>query len=238
MGLHHSPSIVTDGLIMCLDAGNPRSYTATSGNNWIDLSGNGFSGNLTANTSYDSANLGSIVFDGTTTSRFELANTNYPTTWTSPITIDTWIRISSAHVWDTVYRSPIVIRGSYQGHIAIARATSDNRLVFSVRGSTLNPITGGAVITRDVWHHVVGIWNGRIASIGINGKIVSTSSVTTADGTPSSAIWTVGGNNALSSASSTTGLNGNVSSVKIYNRALSSNEIQQNFNALRPRYGL
>lgn len=238
MGLHHSPSIVTDGLILCLDAGNPRSYNASSGNNWIDLSGNGFSGFLTANTTYDSANLGSIVFDGTTDSRFEVANTNYPTTWTSPITIDTWIRISSDHVWDTVYRSPIVIRGSYQGHIAIARAASNNLLIFSVRGTTINLLTGGASIVRDVWHHVVGIWNGRMASIGINGKIISTSSISTVDGTPSSAIWTVGGNNGLSSASSTTGLNGNVSSVKIYNRALSSAEIQQNFNATRSRYGV
>jgi hypothetical protein len=40
MGLHHNSKIVTDGLVLCLDAANPKSYPG-SGNTWKDLSGNG-----------------------------------------------------------------------------------------------------------------------------------------------------------------------------------------------------
>ena len=43
MALAHSPKIVTDGLVLCLDAGNPKSYPG-SGTTWYDLSGNGNNG--------------------------------------------------------------------------------------------------------------------------------------------------------------------------------------------------
>ena len=45
MSLNHSPAIVTDGLVLCLDAANPRSYPK-SGTTWSDLSGNGNHGAL------------------------------------------------------------------------------------------------------------------------------------------------------------------------------------------------
>ena len=62
MGLSHSPRIVTDGLVMCLDAGNSRSYPGT-GTVWTDLAGN--IGTLTNGPTFNSENGGSVVFDGT-----------------------------------------------------------------------------------------------------------------------------------------------------------------------------
>ena len=38
MGINYSPKIVTDGLVLCLDAANPLSYPG-SGSTWNDLSG-------------------------------------------------------------------------------------------------------------------------------------------------------------------------------------------------------
>ncbi len=63
MGLIHSPSIVTDGLVLCLDAANSRSYPGT-GATWTDLKG-GNNGTLENGPTFDAANGGSIVFDGT-----------------------------------------------------------------------------------------------------------------------------------------------------------------------------
>jgi len=63
MGLSHSPRIVTNGLVLCLDAGNRQSYPG-SGTTWTDLSGNGKNGTLTNGPTYTSANVGAIVFDG------------------------------------------------------------------------------------------------------------------------------------------------------------------------------
>ena len=46
MGLAHSPRIVTDGLILALDAANTKSYPSSGGSTWYDLSGKGNNGTL------------------------------------------------------------------------------------------------------------------------------------------------------------------------------------------------
>ena len=60
----YNPSIITSGLVMCVDAASPRSYPG-SGTNWYDGSGTGNNGVLQNGPTYSSANLGSIVLDGT-----------------------------------------------------------------------------------------------------------------------------------------------------------------------------
>ena len=64
MGLSHSPQISLNGLVLCLDAANSKSYPG-SGTTWTDLSGGGNNGTLTNGPTYSSGNLGSLVFDGT-----------------------------------------------------------------------------------------------------------------------------------------------------------------------------
>jgi hypothetical protein len=63
MSLSHSPLIVRDGLVLCLDAANPRSYPK-SGTTWSDLAGanNGTLTNMTDNFNQD--DKGSLSFDG------------------------------------------------------------------------------------------------------------------------------------------------------------------------------
>jgi hypothetical protein len=63
MGLGHSPRIVTDGLVLCLDAANARSYPGT-GTTWADLTKN-TDVSLTNSISFTSENSGSFIFDGT-----------------------------------------------------------------------------------------------------------------------------------------------------------------------------
>ena len=64
MGLSHSPKIVTNGLVLALDAANNKSYPG-SGTTWSDLSNTGKNLTLTNGPTFSAANLGSIVFDGT-----------------------------------------------------------------------------------------------------------------------------------------------------------------------------
>ena len=63
MGISYNPKIVTNGLVLCLDAANAKSYPG-SGTAWTDLSGLGNTGTLTNGPTYSSANNGSIVLDG------------------------------------------------------------------------------------------------------------------------------------------------------------------------------
>ena len=63
MAFNYSPKIVTDGLVLCLDAGNPNSYPG-SGNTWKDLSRGRNNGTLVNGPTFSGANGGSLVFDG------------------------------------------------------------------------------------------------------------------------------------------------------------------------------
>ena len=64
MAFSYSPKIVTDGLVLYLDAANTKSFTSGSAV-WNDLGRGGNNGALTNGPTYSSANGGSIVFDGT-----------------------------------------------------------------------------------------------------------------------------------------------------------------------------
>ena len=63
MATYYSPKIVTNGLVLCLDAGNTKSYSG-SGTTWTDLSESATNGTLTNGPTFNSDNKGSIVFDG------------------------------------------------------------------------------------------------------------------------------------------------------------------------------
>jgi hypothetical protein len=63
MSVIGGPDIITDGLVLYLDAANTKSYIG-SGTTWKDLSRNSNDGTLTNGPTFDSGNSGSIVFDG------------------------------------------------------------------------------------------------------------------------------------------------------------------------------
>ena len=67
MGLGHSPRIVTDGLVLVLDAGNPKNYNSTISTNWTDTIG-GNNGTLFGGTHHNDGpfvGAGYVEFDGT-----------------------------------------------------------------------------------------------------------------------------------------------------------------------------
>ena len=63
MAYRNGPKIVTDGLVLCLDAAIGKSYPG-SGTTWYDLSGNGNNGTI-VNATFNSSNNGTIYLDGT-----------------------------------------------------------------------------------------------------------------------------------------------------------------------------
>ena len=100
MGLAHSPRIVTDSLVLCLDAANTKSYGG-SGTTWTDLSGNGNDFTLVNGVGYDSGNNGSLSFDGSNDyatrahdSNNELASTAL--NFSTALTISVWFYSGNA----------------------------------------------------------------------------------------------------------------------------------------------
>ena len=62
MSYSYGPSLVKDGLVLCLDAANPKSYVSGSAA-WIDMSGNNNNGTLINGPTYTTASKGGIMFD-------------------------------------------------------------------------------------------------------------------------------------------------------------------------------
>ena len=89
MGVTYNPKIVTDGLVLALDAANVKSYPG-SGTTWTDMSGNGNNVTLTNGPTFSSDNGGSIVFDGVN----DTATLSNPSTL-SNYTLSLWINIIS-----------------------------------------------------------------------------------------------------------------------------------------------
>jgi hypothetical protein len=78
MSNNYGPRIVTDGLVLCLDAADQNSY-AGSGSTWYDLSGNNNHFTLNNSPTYSFEGGGNIIFDGTN-DEAELSSWSWPST--------------------------------------------------------------------------------------------------------------------------------------------------------------
>jgi hypothetical protein len=206
--------------------------------NWFDRWG-GYNGVLNGGAIYSSTN-NAIVLDGVD-DWVEIANTNYPTTWSNAFTLEVWIFIPTAASWGSAaVRNNIICRGSYGGVHGICRTATNNQVSSFLRDNSGTYIYAESIgtVTRDKWQQLVCTWNGTTNSLYINGSLASTSAWNTAPtGAPVSTTWKLGNNTAFASTEGSF-MNGSVSSVKMYNRALSAQEVLQNFNSLRGRFGL
>jgi len=228
--------IVTDGLVLHLDAGNSTSYPG-SGTTWTDLSGNGYNGTLTNGPTYSSADGGSIVFDG---------SNDYVTLGTPalmngvqvPLTICMWAKADSLSGARTLW--------------SVYSATVDNKLysLFRVDNGTLRyyasnssggfQFNGSLAPSASVWNFYAVTVSGTLSSPSVTIYLNSSSeafSYTTLTSSPNLSVDFRIGRNSLAGDPPEL-WDGNISNAMWYNRALSATEVTQNFNALRGRYGL
>ena len=218
MGLFHSPRTVTDGLVLCLDAANQKSYPGT-GTTWTDLSGNGNTGTLTNGPTFDSSNGGSIVFDG----------------------IDDYI--SLGHVGNTssfsheVFLRPTQVTKDqmYIGYNSIAahyvRITS-SRAYLSVSAAGQKVFHHTQTLVNNQFYHIVSIYNGVQLKIYVNNNLGT--------GTVLNAALAGWGTSRIGRWRDTDQRSfvGDIYCLRSYDRELTAAEVQQNFEALRGRYGI
>lgn len=231
MSLNHSPSIAMYGLILNIDAGNPKSYPG-SGTIWTDLGTGKTDLSLLNSPTYDITNKGAFIFNGTT----QVAQTSVSITYGNSTTWEAWVnRTSSVNDYN-------MFMGRYLPYFA-ARAGSQG-FHFSNRISNVQTsvLTTGITVQNNTWYHVVCVnsYDGSTnttMSIYINGVLNNSLSFA---GTQTNYAYKfkIGDGNNQDSATLWYPFNGQVSNVKVYNRALNASEIWQNFNALRGRYGI
>ena len=228
MGLSHSPLIVTNGLVLALDAANVKSYPG-SGTAWTDMSGNGNNGTLTNGPTFSSNNSGGIVFDGSndyvgvTTSSTLGKSLNYTTL--------AWVRYSNVGYTSWMMICDSVDYGSGGGYMMWLDSTSPatGKKLCSYDG---NWQYANILIPPNVWTHVSISKTNNQVSFYVNG-IFDVTLTYNFNSNLSSTNVDIG-----NSSRNSYPFNGNISNVQIYNRGLSAAEVSQNFNALRGRYGI
>jgi len=205
MGFYRGPKVITDGLILYLDAANPKSYSGT-GSNIVNLV-DGVSHSLNGTYSLISTN-------GITGIRL-----NNPTTTSSAyIQLNTLTNITTVSLWYYVHSNTL------------------SRYLLDMRTGG----TGGYIYSGGPGSN----WNTGLTYL--NG--VSQGTTTWAKIEPSTEVWrniVVTANtpatddmNLFSRYSDTEGYNVTFGAVQVYNRVLSAQEIQQNYNATKSRFGL
>jgi hypothetical protein len=229
MSLGHGTSVVRDGLVLHLDAANVKSYPGT-GTVWTDLSGNDNNGTLINGPTYDSANLGSIVFDGIND------YVNIPTSPTielsTTFTASVWVSIS-----DLNNSHEIISKGaglSSNGNFGWALSFYDVTKTIYFDAYSAAPVR--YVITAPYnttsWKNIVISFDTGKMYMYIDGNL--SASNTSNNFTIGNLTYSL----TLSEPSQWPALSGEISNAQMYNRVLSATEIQQNFEALRGRYGI
>jgi len=224
-----TPPIVTNGLVLALDAANQKSFVSGS-NTWRDLSGNNNNGTLINGPTFSSANGGSITFNGTN----------------QYITLGTYLNMG---VTDRTYNCWFLanIVTSVQRILTFADGdTSTDSPPYTLSVNVTNTGTGlggspydGYTEYNNIssfgnkqWINAQSTITGKTLLTYING--VFTSSVTSTGPVSINPIGYIGRYNGFYGQY----FSGTVSSVSIYNRVLSSQEILQNYNAQKSRFNL
>ena len=231
MSLHHSPKIVSNGLILCLDAGKKQSYSG-SGNIWRDLSGRDNHVTLYNSPTFSTADKsGAITFNGTT----QYGSTNSNLITTNQFTIFLILKIIS-------------FSGSRKGYVGqndfieygFDTPSNQRYYISSVDGGFVGD---GLINLVNTWYVVCltstsryGTQTNRHVNFTNGLEVINVSDNLTGPLGGSSNVFNIAGNGIWDAA-------GNFSNIKlaylaVYNRGFDRHEVLQNYNALKGRFGL
>ena len=223
MAFFRGPNVVTDGLVLALDAANPRSYVSGS-TTWNDLSGTNNNGTLVNGPTFSNTNNGILTFNGST--NYVSGNVNIAS---SPFTIICWVYPNvtpSANIYFSV--------GSITGtrNAIHLRLVNDTSFLFGMYDDDLS-VTVSSVTNK--WNYfAVTLTSGFVQSAYQNGILVGNPRTAggyfTGNTIYNIGRWVVSGGVQY--------INANVANTQIHNRALSASEVLQNYNAQKSRYNL
>jgi hypothetical protein len=200
-----------------------RGTTVATGGGVADISNNNNHGELVSGPTFNSDNLGSLVFDGVDDSI--IVNGNIASI--SPVSVHGWFNSNGG-------TSYIVNQFQSTGLSWGIRISPEDRLfLFNDTSNVTNLTHFPFTIENNKWYNFVGGHNTNGFFLYVNGQLIGENA--NLGGGPTS----ISGNLILGQRGNNSNFfNGNISQVKIYNRALTADEILQNFNATKSRFGL
>ena len=228
------PSITMSGLVLCLDAANTVSYPGT-GTTWTDLSGRGNTGTLVSGPTYDTANGGSVVFDGTT-NYVNCPSISIGASYSIECFFNSSSVVNYKNLYDMNYSTYTGVTGNV-GPRFEQNSSGTAGWVWSGVTNATNPFNNSSAValSANTWYHTMFTMNNGIVNTYVNGVVLdlnisSSSGYVTTFGDPNLGRgFVLAGNRYFS---------GKISNFKIYSRALSATEVAQNFNALRARFSI
>jgi hypothetical protein len=248
MSYSNGPRIVTDGLVLCLDAGNNKSYPGT-GTTWTDLSGNGNNGTMSS-VNYNSNNNGNLIFDGavyTAGTDYIMVPHNSIFNFNSTFTLSVWIKINTlnlASIYNILSKKTNFnntqkgwsCQLDYRG-TGIVHYRNNNGLV--TNDSTQDSTVNNTSLLNQISSYKNIVWvikqSPATVSFYIDGILRSGPHAITHTNTDTSNNLYIG---------KTLGSSGDgsppmsIGQISLYNRSLSVSEIQQNYNCLKGRFNL
>jgi hypothetical protein len=233
VALSHSPSLILPGLVLCLDAANSKSYPG-SGTTWTDLSGRG-----NAATMFGSVPFSTDVapcFDFATATGGTAANSSLGFTFgsnmiptTGDFTFSCWVKNPNASAGQTGLFSNAGGADGYRFGVGL------NGIYVLIGPNYTEFVTSfSSTLSSSLWYNVVAVFSRNTASIllYLNGVFQNST------GIPASQTAMQNGAPGLVRSACCGIYTGKLANFSAYNRALTAQEIQQNFNALRSRFSV
>lgn len=250
------PQLVTDGLVLALDAANNKSYPG-SGTTWSDLSGNGYTGTLENGVIWEPENGGYWNLSSSNIPENAHLSMPYDSYWDDNVfgnatnfTISCWTQCDKDdfYDWSTIIQKSGT-GASYsnsEGASLWARSSSFGngeegvfQAVFG-NGQPGNPTYSSSIITYYVpdstqWYNLTFTGEGSAGTgtltFYVNGIKEGSDSIPTR-----TVVETDTNPIAFGRRGSSLDYLGKISNIQLYTRALSSAEVLQNYNALKSRF--
>lgn len=238
-------SVVEDGLVVHLDASNTSSYSG-AGSTWYDLTSNNLDFNLENSPTYNTDNGGYFEFDGSNQALSSIASTSGINDFdgTNDYSLEIWFNANSSQPGVTSNYVAIIEKWNNSGGTAYPYALRYHvpNGVFQMQAyDASNSGVAYVSASTEQWVQIVGSfdWTNDTLYLYKNGEL----STHPWGGTEDISAITNSVSNSLNTTvakRSTSGfyLAGGIAIFRIYDKALSSTEVLQNYNANKDRFGL
>lgn len=244
MSFNYSPKIVNDGLILYIDTIN-NSCITSGDTNYNDLSKSNNNGNLINGALYDTEFLPNIKTDGIN-DYINCGNLTKELFKNNQYTVDVWMKIVGADRGDIFnIKEFISLPFNIRHDIGLTILDgSSNKIRLWTRVDTILdnlPITTAEAPRNTVFNFSVTVNTNGLVSMYFNGELDNNSTTLNSNliditDDVGSDFWIFANRSDLTTPSFP--LNGNLYNFKLYNKCLTNNEIKQNYNTLKTRFGL
>jgi hypothetical protein len=219
MSYSNGPRIVTDGLVLCLDAGNSKSYPG-SGGTWYDLSGNNNNGTINGSPTFTSG-----YFDITGDTTYVSIPNSGLVPRTNDFTYSCWINFDAVDGLDTIFEN-----GSWTDTLLFRYQT--NAFYVYSEGLFRGSFAWTAVL--NTWVNIVFKRESGVCSAFVNNNAIgSTFNMSLDINLANPNLWLMRSQHTTNQFT-----NGKIANFIVYNKSLSDQEIKQNYNALKGRFNL